>query len=58
MDMRDQMDQWDQMDQRGHRDQSDQAAEGSPVCDRPTLSLINQARWRGGGEGGGGFTCY
>lgn len=30
--------------QRGQRGQSDPAAEGSRVCDRPTLSLINQAQ--------------
>lgn len=41
---RDQRDQMDQRDQRGQTDQSDQAAEGSPVCDRQTLSLINQAQ--------------
>lgn len=39
---------WDgekrQRDQRDQTDQSDQAAEGSPVCDRQTLSLINQAQ--------------
>lgn len=39
---------WDgekrQRDQRDQMDQSDQAAEGSPVCDRQTLSLINQAQ--------------
>lgn len=39
-----QRDQREQMDQRGQTDQSDQAAEGSPVCDHQTLSLINQAQ--------------
>lgn len=39
---------WDgekrQRDQRDQRGQSDQAAEGSPVCDLRTISLINQAQ--------------